>query len=366
MSTTVAITVPVPSRRTILLSMVVILLLGGVVWAVAAHAASTTASNAGIATVAKGKKVVTVPAGMDLNAESKAQATAMTASTVGVRSVVANAATDKLTITMTGKAKKAIRVSWSVTNGSHPSDSADVAALESRVAALEAAGPGTGGSEVAALVARVAALEATLAGVSHVDFQGHPTIRFSGVNVQVVDGQDQSTDGGTNGRGNLIIGWNENDGDARTGSHNLVVGPRHSYVSYGGLIAGYDNATTLDYASVTGGNGNVASGRFSSVTGGIDNSASGYYASVTGGNGNTASGYYTAVTGGGDNTANNYYAAVTGGMNNTVTSVGGLVSGGNYNTVSGSFDSVAGGDQVTCNSGKVAVCGEGAFQNTGD
>ncbi len=122
MSTTVAITVPVPSRRTILLSLVVLLLLGGVVWAVAAHAASTTASNAGVATVAKGKKVVVVPAGMDLNAESKAQATAMTASTVGVRSIVANAATDKLTITMTGRANKAIRVSWSVTNGSHPAE----------------------------------------------------------------------------------------------------------------------------------------------------------------------------------------------------------------------------------------------------
>ncbi len=257
---------------------------------------------------------------------------------------------------------------------------------------------------MAALAARVATLEATLAGVSHVE-QGHPTIRFSGVNVQIVDGQDQSTDGDTNGRGNLLIGWNENDGDSRTGSHNLVVGPRHSYVSYGGLIAGYDNATTFDYASVTGGQGNIASGRFSSVTGGVDNSAtgyfssvaggngntasgyyssvtggggnaasgsasefpggvdniaSGYYASVAGGNGNTASGYYTSVTGGGDNTASNYFASVTGGMNNTVTGVGGLVSGGNYNTVSGAFDSVAGGDQVTCNSGKVAVCGEGA------
>jgi hypothetical protein len=53
-------------------------------------------------------------------------------------------------------------------------------------------------------------------------------------------------------------------------------------------------------------------------------------------------------------------------MNNTVTGVGGLVSGGNYNTVSGAFDSVAGGDQVTCNSGKVAICGEGSFQNSGD
>lgn len=292
---TVSLTVQVPSRRTILTLLTVLVLALGAVWAVSAIAAPTAASNAGLVTIAKGKRAVTIPAGMDLTAESKAQATAMTATTVGVRSIVANQASDTLRITLTRKAKKPVVVSWMVTNGSHPADSVDVAALE----------------------ARLVSLEATLAGVSRVDFQGQPTIRFSGVNVQVVDGQDDTTDGPTNGRGNLIVGWNENISDIRTGSHNLVVGIHHSYTSFGGMLAGYNNTLTNGFASVTGGVGNYANGYAASVSGGGLNVASGHQASIT---------------------------------------------GGRLNTASGSNDSIVGGDNITCNSaGLNRVCGEGAL-----
>ena len=55
---------------------------------------------------------------------------------------------------------------------------ANVTALQDQVEALQ--------GELAAVTDQVADLQARLTGVSRVDFQGRPTIRFSGVNVQVV------------------------------------------------------------------------------------------------------------------------------------------------------------------------------------
>ena len=82
----------------------------------------------------------------------------------------------------------------------------------------------------------------------------------------------------TNGYGNLVIGYNEDgSGYARTGSHNLVVGPEHSWTSYGGLIAGEYNAVTGPYSSVSVGYGNTASGSYSRVSGGAFNTASADY-----------------------------------------------------------------------------------------
>jgi hypothetical protein len=92
------------------------------------------------------------------------------------------------------------------------------------------------------------------------------------------------------GLGNLIVGYNEetpNRGqgprEIRTGSHNLVVGPRHSYNAFGGFVAGRANDITGESASVTGGKDNEASGWYSSVSGGHANEASGIGASVSGG-----------------------------------------------------------------------------------
>lgn len=53
-----------------------------------------------------------------------------------------------------------------------------------------------------------------------------------------------STEGTVNGRGNLIVGYNERlvgDTNIRTGSHNLVVGAFNNYSSYGGQVIGYNN-----------------------------------------------------------------------------------------------------------------------------
>jgi len=55
---------------------------------------------------------------------------------------------------------------------------------------------------------------------------GKPTIKFSGVNVQLVSGSGK-TDGTVNGTGNLVLGYDESPG-SQTGSHNLIVGVGHA------------------------------------------------------------------------------------------------------------------------------------------
>src|SRR5262249_31716375 len=71
---------------------------------------------------------------------------------------------------------------------------------------------------------------------------GGRTVRFSGVNVQIVSGAG-ATDAPENGVGNVIIGYNETrptGGDDRSGSHNLVVGSRNNYTSHGGVVGGFE------------------------------------------------------------------------------------------------------------------------------
>lgn len=54
---------------------------------------------------------------------------------------------------------------------------------------------------------------------------GKPTIRLSGANVQIPNGEGSTNT--TNGAGNLIIGYDENP-QTQTGSHNLIGGPGSS------------------------------------------------------------------------------------------------------------------------------------------
>jgi trimeric autotransporter adhesin len=167
---------------------------------------------------------------------------------------------------------------------------AAVSALSGRVDNLESANT--------ALTARVSDLEgantelqARLTGVSRVAVGGRDTLRFSGMNLQVVSGTG-ATDGTPNGLGNVIIGYNAQRDPAaeRSGSHTLVVGDQHEWTSFGGLLAGFHNTASGDWASVSGGGFNHASGTYASVSGGSANRASGNQASVLGGFNSTASG----------------------------------------------------------------------------
>ena len=62
-------------------------------------------------------------------------------------------------------------------------------------------------------------------------------IVFTGANVYVQNGAG-SSGGAVNGLGNLILGYDEDNGDTKTGSHVLVVGGYHTYTGAGGIVAG--------------------------------------------------------------------------------------------------------------------------------
>ncbi|MDH5632331.1 MAG: hypothetical protein OEZ10_04970 [Gammaproteobacteria bacterium] len=249
-----------------------------------------------------------------------------------------------------------------------------------------------------ALATAVTAMETKLASLSLETVNGQPTVRFSGVNLQVVNGQ--GTTGTVNGVGNLIVGYDELDisgtskcslgtnpsnqaivvteGDClaaggiwatshKSGSHNLVLGLQNNYSQYGGLVSGARNTSNYRFASLLGGYTNMASGEYAVVTGGSDNSASGNRASVSGGQDNTANGGWSSVTGGRLNLAGGGWASITGGSNN-VTSSGpaNTVNGGQSNSASGQFAVVSGGTGNVASGIKAVVSGGNANRATGD
>ena len=129
-----------------------------------------------------------------------------------------------------------------------------------------------------------------------------------------------------NGLGNLIIGYQElrvDDGEAetidvndRSGSHNLAVGFRNNYSSYGGQVVGARNTISGVLASVSGGIFNTAAGDYSAVSGGGDNTALGDYSGVVAGMGNKTSGKRSMVSGGFVNRATGTDQAISGQSNN--------------------------------------------------
>jgi len=233
--------------------------------------------------------------------------------------------------------------------------------------------------QCAVLEQRIAALEALLANVSKV---GNNLV-VTGVNVQIVDGTGD-TAGPPNGRGNLIVGYNEDvlgDTAPRTGSHNIVVGMENGYSSYGGLVAGFSNTVSGAMASVTGGNENQASGPYASVNAGYRNEARGEAAGVSGGDFNFADGIDSSISGGNYNDALDTAASVSGGTHNQATgpyasvSGGGTnladgekasVTGGYYNTASGEYSAVSGGDYNLADGFRGSVTGGSYNTASGD
>ncbi|MFC1889972.1 hypothetical protein ACFL4G_09460 [Thermodesulfobacteriota bacterium] len=221
-------------------------------------------------------------------------------------------------------------------------------------------------TDIDALTSRIDALETLLANVTRVGND----ISFNGVNVHINNGTGFT--GGTNTLGNLIVGYNEprGKGDVRSGSHNIVVGDKQNYSSYGGLVAGYENTISNFYASVSGGTQNVASGMLASVSGGSINVAGEYGSSVSGGGGNTASGWYSSISGGMLNTASGGRSSVSGGANNVASGDDSHVSGGggatadegneayaNYSAILGGEANVAGDLSVPTNGQQSTVSG---------
>ncbi len=201
-----------------------------------------------------------------------------------------------------------------------------------------------------------------------------PTIRFTGANVQIVNGLG-ATNGNpndvisidpvltsTNGSGNLILGYNEdiipilsgapNPAPAnRSGSHNLVGGIGASYSSYGGIALGWKNVSSAPFAAVLGGGDNEATGSFATVLGGggfdqgtaQGNVASGQLSTIAGGGFNVASGQISHVCGGSQNNASVGSAVVVGGFQNASEADHSVVLGGRSNLASGAWSQVSGG-----------------------
>lgn len=173
-----------------------------------------------------------------------------------------------------------------------------------------------------------------------------------GANLQVDSGA-LATDAPPNGLGNVVVGYNEATlSQLHTGSHNIIVGTENQYTSYGGIVAGSQNAISGPFASITGGKLNLASGSFASVSGGDSNTASATFSWAAGGTENTASGLASAVSGGRDNTADGGdlmlltggNSSICGGSYNMADGDNAAVGGGTSNVASGPNSSVSGGD----------------------
>ena len=239
----------------------------------------------------------------------------------------------------------------------------DIAALQAAVSAIQGQ-VATLQGQVATLKAQNATLTTRMHTLEHLNGDlpalapfvsvnpgpingvGGPHVIFTGVNVHIRSGSGMTND--TTNLGNLIIGYNEprfgTDTTDRTGSHTLIIGPEHQFTASGGLLAGFGNTVTADFASVSGGAFNTASGGDgASVSGGRNNTASGDGASLSGGQLNTASGIAASVSGGVGNTASGGSASVSGGESNTASGDVASVSGGLNRTAPDTDDWAAGG-----------------------
>jgi hypothetical protein len=110
-----------------------------------------------------------------------------------------------------------------------------------------------------------------------------PNIFITGANLHIRSGAGNTE--AANGKGNLIVGYDEMVGSSeasRTGSHNVVIGPRHKFTSWGGLIGGRTNSALAPFAVVFG-NGNTVSANGGSITGGQKNIVEGWWGSISGG-----------------------------------------------------------------------------------
>ena len=133
-----------------------------------------------------------------------------------------------------------------------------------------------------------------------------PHVLFTGANVHIRSSARSTADvKSLTGLGNLVVGFNEeptspnyNPRKDRGGSHNLVIGGKHRYSSFGGLVAGYRNTISNPGATVNGGTNNKATGHYASVCGGTGNTASGSAATVSGGQNNFVGGRSSSVSGG--------------------------------------------------------------------
>ena len=253
--------------------------------------------------------------------------------------------------------------------------------LELKVAQLE--------RQVSRLTSVVKAQQRLLSTFSMVTVNGSPTLRVTGVNFQVVNGTGITAS--KNGTGNILIGYDEPNtidteqhcsigtnpvtGDAiftqtactaaggiyssshKDGSHYLIVGTQNNYSRWGGIVAGFNNTATYDFASVTGGSFNQAYGQGTQITAGFDNTAVGPLSVINGGARNISTGGSSSISGGIFNETVGGISSVIGGENNGAVGNGSAVIGGFFNFAFGTQSVIVGGQSNTTDGQGATIAG---------
>jgi len=145
----------------------------------------------------------------------------------------------------------------------------EISSLSTRLGTLETSG-GSGGTTNPVLTELVKYVSVNPGVVN--GLRG-PHVIFHHANVHVQSGSGTTAEvSAPTGLGNLILGYNEMPtlpGWSRAGSHNLVVGPSHSFSSTAGAVFGNRNLISGQYATILGGVQNSSIGAASSVLGGF-------------------------------------------------------------------------------------------------
>tara|TARA_B100000609_G_scaffold199411_1_gene202775 strand:- start:5663 stop:6379 length:717 start_codon:yes stop_codon:yes gene_type:complete len=180
----------------------------------------------------------------------------------------------------------------------------------------------------------------SIAGKLTVDLKSN-IVRVESANLQIVNGTGKTAS--ENSLGNVIVGYNENvQSPKRNGSHNLIVGAGHEYVSHGGFVAGYKNHLLGPYASIAGGQSNTAVSERSSILGGEGNTVNQSFSTICGGQGNNTQGRYSSVFGGRGNRAAGLFSTVVAGDGNTAAGEYSTVLSGSSLRADGKKESVLG------------------------
>ena len=143
-----------------------------------------------------------------------------------------------------------------------------LSSLTARLSTLETSGGGGGSTNpvLAELTKYVKVDPGMLNGLKG------PHVIFHHANIHVESGSGTTAEvNGLTGLGNLIVGYNEipvSQNWSRAGSHNLIVGPSHSFTSKGGAVFGNRNIIAGEYATTLGGVQNSSTGAASSILGG--------------------------------------------------------------------------------------------------
>lgn len=188
-------------------------------------------------------------------------------------------------------------------------------------------------------------LDALLPHMSYIasGIGGKPTIRFTGVNVQVVNGEGATIS--KNGEGNLVIGYDENYSDRpQTGSHNLIVGEEQGFTSFGSIVGGREN---YDGGVEHEGDG----GAFSFVVGEGNVIDEPDYAAISGGQGNQIDpdSWHSSIGGGKNNEIDEDVedATISGGAEGRARAAASAIEGGRGNATEALYSSIFGGKDLT-------------------